>query len=249
MEIGAQLFTLRDFCKDLNSFSETLRRVADIGYKNVQVSGTCEFEAEWLKEELAKNGLKCVITHTPPAKLTGDIDKVIADHKVFDCNYIGFGWQAFTLETSEDTPKGWIETYRPIANKIKNSGKLFMYHNHDQEFKKVDGKLILNHLAESFAPDEMGFTLDTFWVTAGGGDPSYWLEKLSGRVPVIHLKDFAYGRKMAVVGEGNINFDRVFKCAEASGTKYMLVEQDDCNGESPFDCLARSYKYLKSYGF
>lgn len=50
MQIGAQLFTVKDYCKDLDSFSETLRRIADIGYKNVQVSGTCEFEAQWLKQ-------------------------------------------------------------------------------------------------------------------------------------------------------------------------------------------------------
>ena len=124
-----------------------------------------------------------------------------------------------------------------------------MYHNHDQEFKKVGGKLILEHLAETFSPDILGFTLDTFWVQAGGSDPAMWIEKLSGRVPVIHLKDFAYGKKMAVVGEGNINFDRVFATAENAGTQYMLVEQDDCNGENPFDCLKRSYDYLKSKGF
>ena len=99
------------------------------------------------------------------------------------------------------------------------------------------------------SPDEMGFTLDTFWVQAGGGDPAQWLEKLSGRVPCIHLKDYAYGRKMAVIGEGNINFDRVFEKAESAGTEYMLVEQDDCNGEDPLDCLKRSYKYLHSLGF
>ena len=84
---------------------------------------------------------------------------------------------------------------------------------------------------------------------AGGGDPAQWLEKLSGRVPVIHLKDYAYGRQMAVVGEGNINFGRVFEKAEAAGTQFMLVEQDDCHGEDPFECLRRSYEYLRSWGF
>jgi len=54
---------------------------------------------------------------------------------------------------------------------------------------------------------------------------------------------------MQAVGEGNINFDRVFAKAEAGGTEYMLVEQDDCNGEDPFDCLRRSYEYLKACGF
>lgn len=124
-----------------------------------------------------------------------------------------------------------------------------MYHNHDSEFIKIGGKTILEKIAEDFKAEETGFILDTFWVQAGGADPAAWIEKLSGRVPCIHLKDFAYGKKMAVIGEGNINFDRVFEKAEAAKTEYMLVEQDDCNGENPFDCLKRSYEYLKSRGF
>jgi sugar phosphate isomerase/epimerase len=63
------------------------------------------------------------------------------------------------------------------------------------------------------------------------------------------LKDYAFGPKMAVVGEGNINFDRVFERAEAAGTEYMFVEQDDCYGEDPFECLKRSYAYLNARGF
>ena len=128
-------------------------------------------------------------------------------------------------------------------------GKYLMYHNHHFEFDKVDGKTIMAHLAERIPAQYMGFTLDTYWVQTGGGDPADWINKLKGRVPCIHLKDYSYGAKMAVVGEGNINFDRVFKEAEAAGTKYMIVEQDECNGEDPFDCLRRSYEYLKSRGF
>ena len=117
------------------------------------------------------------------------------------------------------------------------------------EYKRENGKLIFERIIEKFSPEILGVTLDVFWVQVGGGDPAYWLEKLSGRVPCIHLKDYAFDRTMAVLGEGNINFDRVFKEAEAAGTKYMFVEQDDCYGENPFDCLKRSYDYLVSRGF
>ena len=113
----------------------------------------------------------------------------------------------------------------------------------------MNGKTILERICEDFSPEELGITLDTFWVQTAGGDPAAWLEKLSGRVPCIHLKDMAYGNKMSVIGEGNMNFDRIFEKAEKSGTKYMLVEQDDCYGENPFDCLKRSYDFLKSRGF
>ena len=249
MEIGAQFYTLQDFCKDLDSFAESLKKVADIGYKTVQISGTCDYEPEWLKEELKKNGLKCVLTHIPSEKLQNDPAKVAADHDVFNCNYVGLGWFGFDEEKDGQHYDDFIRIYKPVAKALKENGKYFMYHNHDGEFKKYNGKLVIERLAEEFSPDEMGFTLDTFWVQVGGGDPAQWIEKLSGRLPCIHLKDYAYGRKMAVIGEGNINFDRVFEKAESAGTKYMLVEQDDCNGEDPFDCLKRSYDFLRSRGF
>lgn len=245
MEIGAQFYTLRDFCKNLNDFEESLKKVADIGYKYVQISGTCDYTAEWLGEKLKENGLKCVLTHTSPDKLTADPKKVCEEHTQFGCDYVGLGYYNFAENTIDDFYGKFSDTVKAIAE----NGKYFMYHNHDNEFIKIDGKPVLEHLAERFSPESFGFTLDTFWIQAGGGDPGYWIEKFSGRVPCIHLKDFAYGRKMAVVGEGNINFDRVFEKAQAAGTKYMLVEQDDCNGENPFDCLKRSYDYLKAKGF
>ena len=246
MQIGAQFYTVRNQCQTLEDFALTLRKVADIGYKTVQISGTCPYEAQWLREQLAINDLRCVLTHIPVPKLTGETDKVIADHHVFGCENIGLGWWAFN-ET--DTYEKFMSTFPQVAEAIRAGGRYFMYHNHDQEFKRIGGKLILEKLAEEIPADVMGFTLDTFWVQAGGGDPAQWIANLAGRVPVIHLKDFAYGRKMAVVGEGNINFDRVFNEAEKSGTKYLLVEQDDCNGEDPIECLRRSYEYLKACGF
>lgn len=249
MEIGAQLYTVRSFCQNLTDFSETLRRVADIGYRTVQVSGTCDYDAAWLKQELDRNGLRCVLTHIPADRLTAKTDEVIASHDVFGCDHIGLGWYPFDLEQHPDSYDRFVETYRPVAHAIRAAGKTFMYHNHDQEFKRLDGRIVLQHLLEDFTPEEMGFTLDTYWVQAGGGDPAEWLEKLSGRIPCIHLKDFGYGRRMEVIGEGNINFDRVFEKAEAGGTRCMLVEQDNCNGEDPFECLRRSYDFLRSRGF
>ena len=248
MQIGAQFYTVRNQCQTLDDFALTLRKVADIGYKTVQISGTCPYEAQWLREQLDANGLRCVLTHIPVPRLTGELEQVIADHHVFGCENIGLGWYAFN-ET--DTYEAFMATYPAIARKIREGGRYFMYHNHDQEFKRTpDGKqIILERLAEAIPAADMGFTLDTFWVQAGGGDPAQWIANLAGRVPVIHLKDYAYGRKMAVVGEGNINFDRVFAKAEESGTQFMLVEQDDCNGEDPIECLRRSYQYLTSCGF
>lgn len=248
MKIGAQLYTVRASTQTPEDFSETLKKVADIGYKTVQVSGTCAFEAEWLQKRLSENGLECAVTHTPAERILTEPEKVANEHKIFGCRYCGLGWTRFDL-SAEDSPERFSEKYLPAAKKLAENGVKFMYHNHDQEFQKIGGKTVLERLSEEFPPELMGFIVDTFWVQAGGADPAAWLRKLAGRAPCIHLKDFAYGRKYAVLGEGNMNFDAVFKAAEESGTEFMLVEQDDCYGEDPFECLRRSYEFLKANGF
>lgn len=249
MKLGAQFYTIRQSCQTLDDLSESLKRVADIGYETVQISGTCEYDPKWLKEQLDANGLQCVITHTDPALITGQTGEVIRNHDILNCDCVGLGGYGFSEETPEVDVEKFFADFGPAAKLMAQNGKYFMYHNHDREFRKIGGKTILELLAEGMPADQLGFTLDVFWVQAGGGDPAYWLEQLKGRVPCIHLKDYAFGKKMAVLGEGNINFDRILEKAETAGTKYLLVEQDDCNGEDPFDCLKRSYNYMKARGF
>ena len=248
MKAGAQLYTVRESCQTLDGLAESLRKVADMGYRYVQVSGTCAYTPEWLKAELDRNGLQCVITHVPGQRILGDTDRLIADHDVFGCRYIGLGWFGFDPDRADQSWDYFMENYVPAARRIAAAGKLFMYHNHDQEFRHIGGKTILRRLSEEVPAGVMGFTFDTFWAQAGGADPAQYLELFAGRIPCIHLKDYAYGRKMAVVGEGNINFDRVLEMAERGGTEYLLVEQDDCNGEDPFDCLRRSLNNLHAMG-
>lgn len=249
MEIGAQFFTLRDHCKNLPDFAESLKKVADIGYKTVQISGVCPYEPEWLAEQLKKNDLRCVLTHTPPTDIAAKPAEVAKAHQTFDCEHVGIGWFAFDEAQENGSYADFLRLFKPAAEVLRDNGKYLMYHNHAHEFRKLDGKLIFERMAEDMPADLMGFTVDTYWVQVGGGDPAQWIENLSGRVPCIHLKDYAYGPSMAVVGEGNLNWDRIFKVAEAAGTRYMLVEQDDCHGEDPFDCLKRSYENLRAYGF
>ena len=249
MQIGAQFFTVREFCQDLDGFAESLKKVADIGYPTVQISATCPFEPQWLKEQLDKNGLKCVVTHTPAAQLQETPAKVAADHEIFGCQNIGLGYYKFNEEEADHTYANFLSTYLPVAKAIKENGKYFMYHNHNREFQKLDGKIILGRMAEDMPADLMGFTVDTFWVQYGGCDPAQWIADLAGRVPCIHLKDIDFDHKMTPVGAGNLNWDRIFKAAEASGTEYMLVEQDDCYDVDPFECMRRSYDFLAANGF
>ena len=245
MKLGAQLYTVREHCQNLDDFSATLKKVADIGYKYVQVSGTCEFPAEWLKQELQKNGLECVLTHDIRDQIENETQKLIDEHKIYDCDTIGIGW--YTIhETGIDEFEG---KYRKAAELIKKSGLKLAYHNHDHEFiKDESGKTYIEQLCERFSEDELGLIVDTYWVQAAGGDPADFIDKNASRIKHVHLKDMGYKGMMLPVGSGNINFERILEVCQKHGIEHMIVEQDNSNGEDPFECLKKSYDYLMATG-
>lgn len=253
MLLGAQLFTLRDYTRNLEDFAVTLSKVADIGYKAVQVSATCEFEPEWLKEQLKINDLVCCATHTNRDRLALEPDTVVAEHAVYGCRYIGIGMMARERKDEMENYIKFRDKYKPVAKRLKELGAKLMYHNHHYEFTRTgNGKeVILERMASEFAQDELSFILDTYWVQAAGGDPVQWVKNLSGRLECVHLKDMTFaqgGVRMAPVYEGNMNFDAVINACADAGTEYLIVEQDDCYGENPFDCLKLSYQNLNAKG-
>ncbi len=260
MKIGAQLYTVHDHCKTLDDFSETLKKIADIGYTYVQVSGSCDFEADWLAEQLKKNGLICPLTHTKYDRIIGDTEKTIEAHKIFGCDYIGIGGIP-GLSAESDAEK--VEAVRRFAREAKSaagdiakSGKLFMYHNHHREYlTKIDGKSIMEYLGEAFSPEEMGFTLDTYWTKVGGTDPIEEIKRLAGRIPCAHFKDGKPDESGALrftwCGDGIFDFEAMGEALLAAGTRFVFVEQDKTFADEPdpFTCLAKSRAYLKSLGF
>ena len=251
MELGAQLFTLRDYCKNLNDFSETLKKVADMGYTTVQGSGTWAYEGAWLAEELKKNGLRCVLTHYNMDKIRDDTDFVIAEHKAFDCRYVGIGCAPNCFAKGEPDMQALCDVVDAAGKKLADNGMLLMYHNHACEFQRsIDGRKYYDRLIEGYAPSVLGFTVDTFWAQYAGITVTDLIRQLKGRVPCIHLKDLDVQVNKPVtapVGHGNMNFDAILAaCGDAEAT-YLLVEQDDCF-EDPFVCLKKSLDFLHSRG-
>ncbi len=246
MTVGAQLFTLREYTQTEKDLDYSLGRVAKMGYETVQISAIGPIAPEKVRALCDKHGLGIVLTHTPPDRILYDTEAVIKEHDVMGCRYIGIGMMPQKYCSAE-----WLwhfaDDYREAAKKIAAAGKLLMYHNHNVEFQRFGGKLVMETLLESFAPDELGFTLDTYWVQMGGGDVCRWMERLAGRIPCIHLKDMAvkgWEPVMAPVGEGNLEFGAILELAERCGVEHLLVEQDVCQ-RSPFDCLESSYGYVK----
>lgn len=252
MKLGAQFYTLRDSCKDLAGLEESMKRVADIGYTSIQLSGVCAYEGDWAAEKARENGLTIDITHYDYKKIINDVENTIKQHSLMSCKCIGIGSSPY-----EKTPEGFTRLGDEMATvipAINAAGHKLMYHNHHWEFAKQDGKTFLDMLCDRFTPDELGITLDCYWVQAGGADPVAWMKKLHGRIDRIHFKDMVMNNadkavRIASIGEGNMNYDAIIQACLDENIEYGYVELDNCYGENPFDCMKRSYEFLSSrYG-
>lgn len=257
MIIGAQLYTVRDFCKTTEDLAETLKKVADIGYTEVQLSGICDYDADWMVEQLKTNGLRASITHFAYDRIVNDTDATILHHKTMQTPYIGLGSIPNFKKNgcSLEAVNAYMDAIEPAVKKISAAGLKFMYHNHNMEFVRYpDGTNVIERMCERFAAEEYGITLDTYWVMAGGADPVDWLRRLKGRLNCVHFKDMVYNGedgavRMAPIGWGNMNYPAILQACVDSGVEVGYIEQDRCYDEDPFHCLKKSYDYLVAQGF
>ena len=252
--VGAQLYTCREFMQSLDEMHQTLRKVAEIGYTAVQLSGyNREMDVGEMARLIQDSGLTVAATHMGWDSFLTDLDTVIETHALWECRHAAIGGLPEEYRCA-DGVKRFADELAPVAEKLAAAGMDFSYHNHNQEFERTggDGRTWLAMLYEDVSPEILKAEIDTYWIQAGGGDPAAWIRKCAGREPLLHMKDMAMapGRELryAEIGEGNLNWPAILEAADAGGVEYYLVEQDDCYGRSPFDCLATSYRNLVQMG-
>ena len=257
MKIGAQMYTVRDQCQTPEDMRVSLLKTAEIGYRCVQLSGGCEMEPQQLREYADAAGIEIVATHIPFSRIADETEAVIEEHRVFGAKYIGLGMMPKEARHSGELSalEAFFDALDAPIEKINAAGMRFCYHNHSLEFRKLDGKLIFDRMIERFTPSQLGIILDTYWVQNGGGDVCTWIEKLTGRLECVHLKDMEVSPEswkdtvFAPVGGGNLDFPKILRAFTDAGSQYAFVEQDLCYGRDPFDCLKESFEYLHTEGY
>lgn len=251
-QFGLQLFTVRDALKTEEDFAESMKKIAAMGYKDLHTAG-CLIDEQRFIDIIRENGMNVCGTHCKYDFIVGEIDASIALHKKWGTNIAGIGSMPSFAYEGLDGLKKFIADYNEAAKKYASEGIKLSYHNHWWEFFRIDGtKTRMDYLYEEFDPENISFVLDTCWVQVGGGDIRHWMEKLAGRIDILHLKDcMAYkgddgkGRlTMTEVGNGNLWMEGIIETADKIGVKSYVVEQDSCPGD-PFDSIKQSADYLK----
>jgi sugar phosphate isomerase/epimerase len=249
--LGAQLYTLRDFCKTAPDLAETFGKVAKIGYTSVQISGIGPIDPKEVARIIQDSTLKVAVTHMGWDRFLKELDKVIEIHKMWGCEHLAIGGLPGEYFSAEGVGR-FIDELTPVAAKLAREGMDFSYHNHNHELAKYGGKCWLDRLYETAPAEVLKAELDTYWIQAGGGEPTAYLRKCAGREPVVHFKDMLIMPnrevRMAEIGEGNLNWPGIIRACEEGGVQYALIEQDTCYGRDPFESLAISYRNLRAMG-
>jgi sugar phosphate isomerase/epimerase len=249
--VGAQLYTVRDFTKTVEDVAATLKKVADIGYTAIQISGFGPVGPKEVAAMVEDNGLTIASTHRNWNAFLEDLDSEIEIHKVWKCSHPAIGGLPREYHTP-DGLKRFLDELAPVAEKLAAEGMDFSYHNHNHELVKYDGVTWLEMLYEQAPPDMLKAEIDTYWIQAGGGDPAAWVAKCAGREPLLHLKDMIITpdreQRFAEIGEGNLNWPAILEAADKGGVQWYLVEQDRCYDRDPFESLAISYRNLVGMG-
>jgi len=250
MQIGAQLYTCHKKTQTLEDFAATLKKVSDIGYRSVQVSGTCSFKPEWLRDELERCGLECPVTHIPFKRIIEETETVVKEHEIFGCRRIGLSFLPEEMQGSLEGYEEYKKLMLPAALKMRDMGAKYCFHNHWYDFGKLDGKNVIERMLEDFPEDSIDFILDLGWAAFAGQDVLELIEMLKGRLNCVHLKDYAdmpadgsitTNAYLRPIYEGKLDYDAYIKALAAAGCEYMLVEQDYCYDEDELECLRRSY--------
>lgn len=245
-QVALQLYTLREFLKTPQDMAVTLKRVADIGYKAVQLSGLGPIAEADLVKMLNDNGLFCCATHE--GNILTDPQAVVARMKKLDCKFTAYPHPSkVALQTLADL-KAFAAALNKSGQVLYDNGIVLTYHNHSIEFRKVEGRLIMDVIYDETDPKYLQGEIDTYWVQHGGGDPAEWCEKLKNRLPLLHMKDYRINPEnkpdFAEIGSGNLNWKKIVKAADASGCRWFIIEQDT-SSRDPFESVAMSLKYVK----
>lgn len=228
--VGLELYSVRD---ELQKDPEgTVRAVAKMGYQDVEFYAPyldwSEEQAKQMRKLLDDLGIHCYSTHNDedffgPSK----IDKARDFNKILGSRYMVQAWS--DPKPNLDAWKKVADNLNAASDKLEPSGLKVGYHNHDAEWKPVEGQRPIEVIAKNTKPSVM-LQLDVGTCLEAGADPVAWIKANPGRIRSIHCKDWSPDPNVAyktLFGEGKADWKGIFSAAEnGGGVEFYLIEQE-----------------------
>ena len=266
LPIALQVYSVRNDAKaDLRG---TLEKIKKMGYDGIELAGLYGNTPEEIKAMCEEIGLVPISAHVPYLTMIEDTRSVLAQYAQIGCKFVAVPYLTPEYRPGTDLFPEVIENVKKTGRIAKELGMQLLYHNHDFEFIKLDGKYALDILYDEVPAEYLQTELDVCWVNIGGEDPASYIRKYAGRSPVVHLKDF-YGERsedmyeligiekkapkkpgkfeFRPVGSGLQDIPAILEASDAAGASWLIVEQDEPSMElTPLECAKKSIDYLKS---
>lgn len=244
--IGVQLYTLREQMEA--DFEGTLRRVAALGYKEVETAGLFGRDPEDVRALLDELGLSVPAAHVHSAAFIADPDAAIAQAAALGAEYVILAWLPPVERESLVQWEEWAAWMNDVGARAKAAGLTFAYHNHAFEFEPIDGVVPYDIILERTDPDLVSFELDFYWAALAGVDIPALVAAHPGRFVLSHVKDLEFDdQSIANVGQGDLDFATLIAASEEAGMTYFIVEHD--NPTDAFGSIEQGLRYLQDLSY
>ncbi|GEN70091.1 sugar phosphate isomerase/epimerase family protein [Chryseobacterium lathyri] len=256
--LAIQLYTIRDAVSD--NLEKALEKLVALGFTELEIYGyngtffgksRTEFQTI-----LKQTGLKVISSHHTTGIIHKDGGTLLYswEKAVEDLHFIGAEYMVcsylFPEERTVENYKKLPELFEKCGEATQKAGIQFAYHNHDFEFEKLEGdKSVYDFILENTSSDLVKMEMDLYWISKAGLDPLVYFEKYPGRFPLWHVKDMKAGTKdFTEIGNGLIDFKKIFSAKEKAGLKHWFLEQDSSDKDI-FESIRISKKYILENNF
>lgn len=237
--IGLQLYTVRRPFRD--DPVGTLERIREVGYDAVEFAAPLDLDYPALAARMGEIGLDCPSAHFGLADMAQRPDDVLRVAETLGCRFLVM---PYVLPDQRDWGQV-IEGVTRFAERATAEGRRVAYHNHDFEFEGGEGASPYDRLIAETDPALVHFELDVYWAKKAGRDPKALIERLSGRLKLLHLKDYAEDGAMTDVGSGELDFPALIAAGQAAGVEHLIVEHD-APPKPYWPSVEASLSYLRS---
>ena len=236
-----------------NNPREALREIARLGYKDLEFGGDFGMGIPELKKFLKEIKLNALIGPTSPQAME-DSDRLKRDIEY--CKALGNKYIVSYWPWTDDGKNKKLDDWKRVAEKLNKGGEIckknglqLLYHNHDIEFIRIDGKIPFDTLLANLDKKYVNIELDLYWITKGEQSAVEFIQKYPGWYPVFHVKDMDHTseKSFECIGSGRINFAEIFKLSKIAGAKHFIVEHD--RPANPRECVTSSANYLSALRF
>ena len=264
LPIGLQIYTVREAAA--KDFAGTVRAIADVGYRDLELAGQPPLTAAEMRKLAADCGIAVPSMHTNMRDLQTNAQQRIDYAKELGTEYLVCSFPA--TPDNRSIPIGslaagmTLDDWKWNAEQLNRFGELankagvrFGYHNHNIEFRSYEGVVAFDEILRLTDPKLVTIELDIAWVVTAGHDPVSYLKKHADCISLLHVKDVRKDLEVTTelkaqtteVGSGKIDWKALFAAASPQHIRHYFVEQENFE-RSPLEAVRISFDYLNKLG-